>query len=408
MDTYYNLARKRVLMAIKDNPCTFEELCRKCRGLYPTMINEILEDLKIEKYHIPVYALNRTIGSINQCGEHNKYCDMVTDTVQNNPVLSSWYYSWDTCYKLGNLSLWKNKHILFLGSPRLFEYFASKGLGERLVLVDLDSVVIDALSQRYTTDTSEKVFSFFRGDINDFSISKFLEEHPLSFDSVFLDPPWYLECYTPWLNTALKLIKPGGYVIFSLFPSLLRPTAISERTEILTKCREIAKTVLLCSDLSEYDTPSFERKELEHVGLALRHNWKISDVVVLTDITKNTFSQNISITKDYLSWKEFDWLNMRWFLDYSRNFSHNPHFLSAPQGSRFLKSPSKRNPQFNEVNLLSSRGHGLCVSDPVKFMSLISKLRCKDRKPYSYHKTIASFDIDQSSKELLYDLSGDS
>lgn len=390
-------------MALKDNPCTFEELCRKCKGLYPTMINSILNELDVDKYCVPVYTTDCTAYAINLGNGQQR---MITDILPNNPVLSSWYYSWDTCYKLGNLALWKNKRILFLGSPRLFEYFAAKGLGEELVLVDLDNVVINALSKHYLASTSGKKVSFFQGDINDFDFSQFSEEHSDLFDSVFLDPPWYPECYAPWLNTALSLVKPTGCIVFSLFPPLLRPTAISERTEILNRSRKIANTALLCSDLSEYDTPSFEKKELEQAGLELRHNWKISDVVVLTGITSNIFSDDVCITKDYLLWKDFDWQNMRWFLDCSRDFSNNPHLITAPQGIRFLKNPSKRNPQFKEINLLSSHGHGLCISDPAKFMHIVHKLQYAGQG-MSYREVVCNLDIDQSSKQILYSLEDD-
>ena len=404
MDTYFSLAQKRISMALKDSPSTFEELCRKCKGLYPTMITGILNDLDVDKHCVPVYTMDNTKYAMNS--ENENHC-MVTDGLPNNPVLSSWYYSWDTCYKLGNLALWKNKRILFLGSPRLFEYFVSKGLGEELVLVDLDGVVIDALSKRYLANTSAKKIHFFQGDINDFNIPQFTKEHSDLFDSIFLDPPWYPECYAPWLNTALKFVKPTGCIVFSLSPPLLRPTAISERTEILNRSRKIAEMALLLSDLSEYDTPSFEKIELEQAGLKLRRNWKVSDIVVLTGITSNVFSDNVNITKDYLFWKEFDWLNMRWFLDSSRDFSKNLQLIAAPQGIRFLKSPSKRNPQFKEINLLSSHGHGLCVSNPVKFMQIVQKLQ-HGEPSLSYREIVSNSDIDQPSKQLLYSLEDDS
>lgn len=158
--TYYESAKVRVAAALKGNPCTFEELCKRCQGLYPAQVRDIIEDMNIYNTLIPIFTTDQHALPY-ECLDENYYeeREIITASLQNNPILSSWYFSWDTCYKIAQLDVWKGKKILFLGTPRLFEYFATRRLGDELVLVDLDKTVINALSKKYTSLTrTNKIF----------------------------------------------------------------------------------------------------------------------------------------------------------------------------------------------------------------------------------------------------------
>ena len=57
--SYYKNAKSCVASILRGNQCTFEELCRKCHGLYPTVIRNIISELKIHETHIPAYTTDQ-------------------------------------------------------------------------------------------------------------------------------------------------------------------------------------------------------------------------------------------------------------------------------------------------------------------------------------------------------------
>ena len=184
--TYYESAKVRVAAALKGNPSTFEELCKKCQGLYPSQVRDIIKDMNIYNTLVPLYTTEQSVLPY-ECIDESFYDEreIVTASLQNNPILSSWYFSWDTCYKIAQLDVWKGKKVLFLGTPRLFEYFISRRFGDELVLVDLDKTVINALSKKYASLTQYAKTLFYQADINNFNIDEFRKSHSESFDCIF-------------------------------------------------------------------------------------------------------------------------------------------------------------------------------------------------------------------------------
>lgn len=135
------------------------------------------------------------------------------------------------------------------------------------------------------------------------------------YDCVCFDPPWYYASYMSWLNIALRLVKPNGKIMFPLFPYLLRPTASQERKDIFAVSRNISKTVISIPEFLEYDISTFEREELRHAEVDLRANWKMADFIILQGVTQNYSNcDNIKVDTEYLSWKEYNWFGIRWFI----------------------------------------------------------------------------------------------
>lgn len=401
--SYYKNAKNCVVSTLRGNRCTFEELCRKCHGLYPTVIRNIISELKIHETLIPVYTTDQ--NSIPLDAFDDRYYeshDNVTEQIQNNPILSSWYFSWNTCGKIASIDIWKNKSVLFLGTPRLFEYFITRNYGKELTLIDLDELVVSSLRKKYC-DSAHKSLFFCCKNITTINIEELNSQIPRVYDYVFLDPPWYLESYGAWLDVALKFTHSSSSIVFSLFPSLLRPSAMVERKDILDRCRDVATKVQLFPDYLEYDIPSFEKGELVMEGLLLRSSWKMADMVVLTTPKGNSYKRHSFSAEEYSMWREFNFFDYRWFFNQSFSTNDDLPVVSAPLGTLYLKSPSKRNPEFGRVNLLSSRGHGLLVSNSLLFFKAISEIQSQTSKD-AICKIIQDLDIDDESKHIFYKL----
>ena len=399
---YRHKAQARVITALKDSPSTFEELCKKSGGLYPTIVRDIIKKLKLQNKLVPLFTSAMPVLSCEIDDEcYYEKNSLITSKIQNNPVLSAWYFSWNTCSRLAQLDQWKDKKILFLGTPRLFEFFLTRNFGAHLTLVDLDNKVISILRQKYQTYPQNHHIEFINKDLLSFDSSEFQKEDSDKYDFVFFDPPWYLEHYCRWLDIALKFIKPEGNIVFALFPMLLRPDAVTERKKILDTCREIGRNTFVCPDILEYDVPSFEKRELEEEGIYLDGNWKTADIVILSGITGHNELMINAADEGYSNWIEFDLLGTRWFLNVSKQVPQSNDLISLLGKSRFLTSPSRRNKQFEKANLLSSKGHGFCVSDISTFQIVIEKLQ-DFQKNCSYHDAVLKLEIDDNSKEIFF------
>lgn len=50
MSSYMDRIKICVLTALRNSPCTFEEVIRKCAGVYPILVKEALDELKRSQF----------------------------------------------------------------------------------------------------------------------------------------------------------------------------------------------------------------------------------------------------------------------------------------------------------------------------------------------------------------------
>lgn len=393
---------------LRNNPCTFEEIVRGCYGVYPLTVNELLQDMCVHSRFTQLYCMQENEVPHSAGFEvDQRQVELVTYSVENNPILSNWYFSWHSCKKLASFDIWKEKRILFLGTPRLFEYFVLHEKGLHLTLIDLDKYVTGLLKSKYCIAENASYIDIQNVDIN------LLEETGEKYDAVFLDPPWYFETYFQWLSKAVIFTAPKGQIFMSVFPFLTRPTASDERKKIFKYCRQVADSVLTIPAYLDYDIPTFEKSELSHANIDMRSNWKIADLLILQNpifkfgpeaMLAQTYANS---GQEYQKWTEFSLFGLRWFVcePSGPDDENTLSLISLVEKSPYLTSPSYRNPQLRQANLQSSRGHGLHVNNVQRFMSTIEELKHKcDILPLE--RAIAELEIDLESKELLQKIGG--
>lgn len=381
--------------ALRDFPRTFDEIVKKCYGAYPILVKQVMEEMKIHSRLVPLYfTQEEEIPYTEDAEVDSRKTELITYTLENNPILSNWYFSWQSCKKISLIDRWSGKNILFLGTPRLFEYFLIGKCAKNLTLIDLDKNVTDSLIKKYIYDGRNSHIKIQTDDIN------FLEYVGIKYDVIFLDPPWYLESYFTWITKASKLTAPTGTIIMSMFPSLVRPTATEERKELFKFCRKFSESVLSIPEYLEYDIPTFEQRELRHADIDLRSNWKISDLLILQGISPAEPNYIIDVGDEYKGWSEFNLFGFRWFIHMKKSdavYENWQPLISLVGQSAYLDSPSRRNPQLKIANLRSSRGHGLFVSDPDRFLQIVNDFKSKCTN-LTFESAINTLDIDDESK----------
>lgn len=397
MLSYSQLIKGSIIAALRNSPCTFEEVVRKCHGVYPTEVKQMLDGLNIHSRYTSLYMTQEDLipfDSDYTIDEEQR--SFITYSIENNPVLSCWYYSWQTCNKAFQLDIWRDKSVLFMGTPRLFEFFAGKNTGATCDLIELDEIVCNGLYKRVNSGRS----SVYNKDINE--ITSFNKK----YDAVFMDPPWYIDSYKSWLYKAFHYVNSGGTLYISFLPYLTRPTAAMERKELLDFCRLHADVVIPVQDFYEYDMPTFEKNELEHCGIKMLSNWKIADLLIIKEITNTAdIPKRYMISQDYKDWEEFELFGTRWFIRTGGCLKDKPEEKPAPLietagSSQYLNSPSRRNESLKHFNLLSSKGHGFKVADTAKFIRIVSEIKRKSLT-LPIEQAIEGLDIDYYSKQMI-------
>ena len=122
--------------------------------------------------------------------------------------------------------------------------------------------------------------------------------------------------------------------------------------------------------------------------------------------------ENVPVNIDYRSWSEYNWLGVRWFIKNTEKKEKRDTtvpFITIYNGSLYLRTPSRQDPVFDRVNVLSSKGHGFCVSDTGLFIEIMKKIglvgRCESSE--AVDDILKSYTIDEDSKSLILELRGE-
>ena len=101
------------------------------------------------------------------------------------------------------------------------------------------------------------------------------------FDAILIDSPWYVDYLAVWLGEALRHTVPGGQLLFTLWPSDVRPEASDEAGLILVQASTAGRPILERGVLG-YQTPRFELASASATGRRLDSNWRRGDLVTIS------------------------------------------------------------------------------------------------------------------------------
>jgi len=280
---------------------------------------------------------------------------------EDNPVLSFWSFTAQSAAHLAKMAK-GFKSVALLGTPTLYSVLRNQRACE-VHLFERDDYLL----------REETAPSFHRCEVST-GIPKSFNN---GFDLVIGDPPWYFDEYCAWLTTAERIVRPGGAVMFVLFPPGIRDTAPIEREHILGLAKKLFKDVRLSDVPVEYETPSFEQVQMIRSGV-LPINWRRAALLVAHTKRDENDTQFSNRTISTEIWAERRVGSGRLFVNVAGLPASGEFLQEVQTGSRFLLSPSRRDPARSRANVVTSRGHGLRCSDPAELLRLIERLRDAD------------------------------
>lgn len=161
--------------------------------------------------------------------------------------------------------------LLLLGTPTIALEAAVRRISRRVVFIGEQNAILRAVNQ--ANDILGRPLSIFHSGEQSRQIGE--------ASVVLLDPPWYDDCIRSMLANATVACRIGGYILISLPPDGVRPTAHQDRLKIERFASGLGLT-LKESLLSavQYDMPYFERNALAASNCFPPVDWRRGDLLV--------------------------------------------------------------------------------------------------------------------------------
>lgn len=338
----------------------FTSLMQNMRGAHPSVVRTVLEQGHVDLLNA---LLTREYQELDQ-GPNGR---------QDNPILASWYYAASSVDRFFELRNWKDVSVGLFGTPSLVGKIISHG-PKRVALFDYDPIFEDTDSH-----PTHKSIETVRCDLRAADLSHFRQ----TFDIVVMDPPWYPSDMLSWLEQAVSLVKPGGTICGSLYPELLRPSALRERSSFLQLLSSFSEKVSVQPDFFLYLVPSFEKAQLRELGLPTQP-WKRADLFaaqIRMDFDASSFTWPSKLAADKgIRFKPDEWIKIilpgiTFFVNPRRPAPTVNALLQSAHGENaILPSPSHRDPALRSANVLTSQGHAFLSAMPMRLIQILSTI----------------------------------
>lgn len=268
------------------------------------------------------------------------------------PVYSQWWFSESIYENLIKLVLHLSKPrtpLAFIGSGTLgalLSHFSTNPVN----IFDVDEVLLERIS-RYCSESTQTI----RYDVSNDPGSFFKD----TFQFVFVDPPWSSHLLRTFLIRSSTFMSVGGTLAISFPPILTRPSAESERKELLNLAKSLGLSLKsTLPSFTEYSVPAFERNAYKHYGIHLKKPWRRGDLFIFTKNGDTKVDVN-SLVQKIPQWNQYHHRKRRLFLKRDGLFEDGPPLVQPIPGVEDLtcKSTSSRMASWNSASLVSTRNH---------------------------------------------------
>jgi hypothetical protein len=376
--------RARVFQVLWETPAiTFEHILKRSLNCDPSFLLDVLHELQDldfisfiedgespvryslkEKNHYmrpkdPRFRRSATKPSLGFCSNslRTKYLrellqEMLDSFPEEAPVYSQWWFSESIYENLIKLVLKLSKPrapLAFLGSGTLgtlLSHFSNNPVS----IFDVDAVLLERIS-RYCSQSTQTIHY----DVSNEPDSSFKEK----FQLVFVDPPWSSSMLRTFLVRSSTFVSVRGTLAISFPPVLTRPSAESERKELLNFAKSLGLSLkLTLPNFTEYSVPAFERNAYEHCGIKLKEPWRRGDLFIFTK-TNNSSLDIKHLIEKMPEWSQYQRGKFRLFIKRDGLFEDGPPSVQPIPGVEDLmyKSASTRKDSWKTASLVSTRNH---------------------------------------------------
>lgn len=407
--TYKKHLEDQILSTLGTKSRTFSEIVENAGGAFPVDVRNVLARLIHRRFvhrraHIyEVTRASRTAFSGVPVG--NDFYPRVQHAIPASrpqvvlpslpvphPADYDWRFSPRALANLMNLLLPvqnRSSRIALLGAPSLFlELSRTKA---RPVLFDRNPAVISHLRHAGLTK-----------DVIQQDMFSELPRRVGTFDTVFADPPWYLEFYKAFILRASELLRLDGIFLLSMLPWLTRPNATDDRNEILRFANEAGFHLFgVLPDFLEYETPHFEKVVLHHHRIRCS-DWRRADLFLWTKIRRASRSAFHIAKPEHDEWEDFQ-LGGKVIKLKTRRQSPTTTFNFKPVAERSptLRTVSRRWPRRAYIDVWTSDNEAYSVKGLETLRAVLLATTSGDTLPHAISAAVTQFHVDSVSAKSL-------
>lgn len=353
---YERAIDSRVLMLWQNGARSLFELCRGCLGAFPSLVKDSAKRIGLQ---IPIHRADHW-------SDDDGPGDLAGLT-EPHPLDFEWRFTKSTARFLVEwvqTSVPRGAVTGCFGTPTLFT---------QLLKEEMPAYLFDRNPTFEALDIRQLNHAALGGHVLTVDL---LESDPPSPDGLLdlavLDPPWYVEHTAMWVHRALKITRPRGTIVTTVFPELLRPSAARERVVLFELFSRIGDVTRVAPD-AVYSTPLFERETLAAAGLADLGAWRTGELYAIRILNDAPQQAPAHVVEN--RWHRIrlgtQVVALRRDIDSTSRLIIRP---GAGDGSFLMKSVSSRDPARKEVNLLTSRNRAAIVSDTTRVIAFLSEL----------------------------------
>jgi len=174
-----------------------------------------------------------------------------------------------------------------------------------------------------------------------------------SFSAAILDPPWYPEDTQSWVSQIIPLVKEGGVLLVSVWPSDVRDAAGRERLDFAREAKKFGQ-VDIEENALRYLTPLFERSALMAKGQNVPAQWRQGALATIVVSGSGPKAAALRLKPDTI-WERFV------FDDHQVALRRTPELVAGEPGLQrifeagwILPDVSRRNPLRTDIDLWTS------------------------------------------------------
>jgi len=280
--------------------------------------------------------------------------------LEPHPLDYDWRFTPATSERIGSL-LPKQGTTLLLGTHSVVP-FVHRSDPDSVVLVDWNPLIAEFTKSHFVVDLRDEELSIPSG---------------MSFSSVVIDAPWYPDDLFSWIGHAIRHLDTGGLMLVVLWRDNTRPTASTERQEILTFLSGIGR-IAVYTEFVRYTTPPFERIALTHAGIPVGPEWRSADLVAVRLENRIVPPQVRPSIDPAAQWCRFSIDSRQIAIRTSRFNSAGsiPPTLNpiASADGWVLPSVSRRDPRRPLIDIWTSRNFAAQATNPEAFIAALTAL----------------------------------
>lgn len=347
----FRLHTERVIARVlKNGKCSdFNQLLRNLPGTYPTEVMDALNNLGVS------LPFGRELD-----GERSASQLPVT-----HPGDFAWRFSTPTANEVALRCIQSTKDgdtIVLLGVPEVFLRLRSFDLRRKLVLIDKDSLVVDAVSVGARVNEEIVAADLVHSSVRDYEAA-----------CVLIDPPWYLDYFRVFSWIASQISSKGALLLLPL-------PGVGTRLEMPLERRSLLKWLRSLSYAVEdqiprglvYESPFFEQNALQASGLTpVDRFWRRCDLATFTLSAKHNIEKPTVLGGT--PWREFvvDSVRIRVSMNCELSTDHCDTQLIPLVAGNILASVSTKHPLRDKIRVWTSGNRVFGCEAPVALISVL-------------------------------------